>query len=90
MKNIYKKDKRQILNKMLKNLIVIAICIMQFSFVADNRNYQTECVTIETDLDSSVVVSEGSVAIVSPNATVKYTKIPQRPARSGLDQAFFS
>ncbi len=34
---------------MLKNLIIIAICIMQFSFIASNRNYQTECVTIETD-----------------------------------------
>ena len=34
---------------MLKNLIIIALCIMQFSFIADNRNYQTECVTVETD-----------------------------------------
>ncbi len=36
-------------SKIFKTFIVMTICIMQFSFVADNRNYQTECVTIETD-----------------------------------------
>ena len=36
-------------SKIFKTFIVMTICIIQFSFVADNRNYQTECVTIETD-----------------------------------------
>ena len=33
----------------LNKIIIIAFCVMQFSFIADNRNYQTQCVTIETD-----------------------------------------
>jgi hypothetical protein len=36
-------------NKTFKNLILITFCIVQFSFIASNRNYQTECVTLETD-----------------------------------------
>lgn len=37
------------IRKIFKTFIIMTICIMQFSFVADNRNYQTECVTVETN-----------------------------------------
>jgi hypothetical protein len=36
-------------NKTFKNLILITFCIVQFSFIASNRNYQTDCVSLETD-----------------------------------------
>ena len=33
----------------LHSLIIVMSSLMLFSFTSNNRNYQTECVTLETD-----------------------------------------
>jgi len=36
-------------NNILQGLIIVMSSLMLLSFASNNRNYQTECVTIETD-----------------------------------------
>jgi hypothetical protein len=45
-KNIKNKMKSNALNP---KIIIVGICVLLFSFTIKNRNYQTECVTIEND-----------------------------------------